>query len=103
MQQTHLFALHLEALGYIVRLLSALNGEVYFLIIGDPRGNNLIVGSTSQKVLTELGIQTEDAKCNLTGEMCNFANLVLIIKVVLVSTIPKQATDTPVIKMTRQY
>ena len=36
-QQTHLFALHLETLGYIRRLLNALNGLVYFLIIGDPR------------------------------------------------------------------
>ena len=37
-QQTHLLALHLETLGYIPRLLNALNGLVYFLIIGDPRG-----------------------------------------------------------------
>ena len=35
-QQTHLLALHLETLGYIPRLLNALNGLVYFLIIGDP-------------------------------------------------------------------
>ena len=34
-QQTHLLALHLETLGYIPRLLNALNGLVYFLIIGD--------------------------------------------------------------------
>ena len=40
-QQTHLLALHLETLGYIPRLLNALNGLVYFLIIGDPRGDNL--------------------------------------------------------------
>ena len=33
-QQTHLLALHLETLGYIPRLLNALNGLVYFLIIG---------------------------------------------------------------------
>ena len=32
-QQTHLLALHLETLGYIPRLLNALNGLVYFLII----------------------------------------------------------------------
>ena len=38
-QQTHLLALHLETLGYIPRLLNALNGLVYFLIIGDPRGD----------------------------------------------------------------
>ena len=30
-QQTHLLALHLETLGYIPRLLNALNGLVYFL------------------------------------------------------------------------
>ena len=36
-QQTHLLALHLETLGYIPRLLNALNGLVYFLIIGDPK------------------------------------------------------------------
>ena len=40
MQQTHLLALHLETLGYIPPLLNALNGLVYFLIIGDPRGDN---------------------------------------------------------------
>ena len=40
-QQTHLLALHLETLGYIPRLLNALNGLVYFLIMGDPRGDNL--------------------------------------------------------------
>ena len=55
-QQTHLLALHLETLGYIPRLLNALNGLVYFLIIGDPRGDNLMVGSISRKLLTELGI-----------------------------------------------
>ena len=61
-QQTHLLALHLETLGYIPRLLNALNGLVYFLIIGDPRGDNLMVGSISRKLLTELGIRTEDAE-----------------------------------------
>ena len=55
-QQAHLLALHLETLGYISRLLNALNGLVYFLIIGDPRGDNLMVGSISRKLLTELGI-----------------------------------------------
>ena len=39
-QQTHLLALHLETLVYIPRLLNALNGLVYFLIISDPRGDN---------------------------------------------------------------
>ena len=39
-QQTHLLAFHLETLGYIPRLLNALNGLVYFLIISDPRGDN---------------------------------------------------------------
>ena len=38
-QQTNLLALHLETLGYIPRLLNALNGLVYFLIIGDPKGD----------------------------------------------------------------
>ena len=38
-QQTHLLALNLETLGYIPSLLNALNGLVYFLIIGDPRGD----------------------------------------------------------------
>ena len=47
-QQTHLLALHLETLGYIPRLLNALNGLVYFLIIGDPRRDNLMVGSISR-------------------------------------------------------
>ena len=71
--------------------------------IGDPRGDNLMVGSISGKLLTELGIRTEDAECKLMGDICNFVNVVLIIKVVWVSTIPRQAIDTPVIKMTRQY
>ena len=35
------------------------------MIIGDPRGDNLMVGSMSQKLLTELGIRTEDAECKL--------------------------------------
>ena len=39
-QQTHLLALRLETLGYIPRLLNAFNGFVYFLIMGDPRGDN---------------------------------------------------------------
>ena len=76
MQQTHLLALHLETLGYVPRLLNALNGLVYFLIIGDPRGNNLMVGSMSQKLLTELGIRTKDAKCKLMGDKYNFVNFV---------------------------
>ena len=37
------------------------------------------------------------------GDKCSFVNLVLIMKVVWVSTIPRQAMDTPVIKMTSQY
>ena len=81
-QQTHILALHLETLGYILRLLNALNGLVYFLIIGDPRGDNLMVRSISRKLLTELGIQTEDAECKLMGDKCNFVIFVLIIKVV---------------------
>ena len=47
----------LKTLGYIPRHLNALNGLVYFLIIGDPRGDNLMVGSISPKLLTELGIR----------------------------------------------
>ena len=58
-----------------------------------------MVGSMFRKLLTELGIRTEDAECNLMGEMFNFANLVLIINVVWVRTIPRQAINTPVIKM----
>ena len=46
-QQTHLLALHLETLGYIPRLLNALNGLVYFLIIGDPRGDNILKNLTT--------------------------------------------------------
>ena len=52
----------------------------YFLIIGDPRGDNLMVGSISRKLLTELGIRTEDAECKLMGDKCNFVIFVLIIK-----------------------
>ena len=60
-----------------------------------------MVRSIFRKLLTELGIRTEDAECNLMGEMCNFANLVHIIKVVWVSirTIPRQAINTPVITL----
>ena len=39
-----------------------------------------MVGGKSRKLLTELEIQTEDAKCKLMGDICNFVNLVLIIK-----------------------
>ena len=81
MQQTHLLALHLETLGYILRLLNALNGLVYFLIIGDPRGDNIIVGSISLKWLTEEGMRTEDPECKLMGDKCTFVNFFLIIKV----------------------
>ena len=44
-KQTHLLVLLLETLGYIPRLFNALNGLVYLLIIGDPRGDSLMVGS----------------------------------------------------------
>ena len=54
-QQTHLLALHLETIGYIPRLLNAFSGLVYFMMIGDPRRDNLMVGSISRKLLTELG------------------------------------------------
>ena len=103
MQQTHLLALHLETLVYIPPLLNALNGLVYFLIIGDTRGDNLMVVRISLKLLTELGILTEDAKCKLMGDKCNFVIFVLIIKVVWVSIIPRQAINTPVVKMRSQY
>ena len=62
---THLLALHLETLGYIPLLLNALNGLVYFLIIGDPRVDNLMVGRIAPKLLKELEIRTEDTKCTL--------------------------------------
>ena len=81
-QQTHLLALRLKTLGYIPRLLNVLNGLVYLLIIGDPRGDNLMVGSIFRKLLTELGIRTEGDEFNIMGEICNFTNLVLIVKVV---------------------
>ena len=102
-QQTYLLALHLETLGYISRLLNALNGLVYFRIIGDSKGHSLMVGNASRILLTKLGIRTEDAESNLMGAICNVANLVLIIKVVWVSSIPRQAIDTPVKRMTSQY
>ena len=98
-QQTHLLALHLETLGYITCLLNVLNGLTYFLIIGDPRGDNPMVGSISGKLLTELRIRTE-GECKLMGNKCNFVNLVLIINVVWVSTIPRQAINIPVITIT---
>ena len=74
MQQTHLLALHLETLGCITRLLNPLNGLVYFLIIGCPRGDNLMVGCISRKLLTELGIRTEEAECKQLGDKCYFVN-----------------------------
>ena len=68
-------ALHLETLGYNLRLFKALNGLVYFLITSDPRGDNRMGGSMFLKLLTKLGIQTEDADFNLMGEMFTFAYL----------------------------
>ena len=96
MPQTHLLELYLETLGYIPRLSNAINGLGNFLIviIGDPRGDNRMVGSMFQKLLAELRIRTEHAECNLMGEMFNFAILVLIIKVVWLSTIPRQPINT---------
>ena len=44
----------LKTLGYIPRLLNALSGLVYFLIIGDLRGDN--GRKHVLKLLTELGI-----------------------------------------------
>ena len=77
--------------------------SIYFLIIGDQRGDDLMVGNISRILLTELGLRTGDAECKLMGDKCNFANFVLIIKVVWVRTIPRQAIDIPVIKITSQY
>ena len=62
-----------------------------------------MVRSISRKLLTELGIRTEDAECKLMGDKCNFVIFILIIKVVWVSTIQRQAINTPVIQMTSQY
>ena len=76
-QQTHLLALHLETfwiqnntfwIHSASRLLNALNGLVYFLIIGDQSRVNLMVGSISRKLLTELEIRTEDIECKLMGD-----------------------------------
>ena len=61
-----------------------------------------MVGSISRTFLTELGIRTEDAECQLMGEIYIFVNLVLI-TFVWVSTIQRQAIDTPVVKMTSQH
>ena len=36
-----------------------------------------MVESISRKLLTELRIRTEDAKCKLMGDICNYVNLVL--------------------------
>ena len=80
--------------------LKALNGLVYFLIIGDPRGDNLMVGSISRKLLTELRIRTGEAESKLMGDKCNFVIFILIIEGVWVGTIPRQAINTPVNKMT---
>ena len=41
-KQAHLFVLPIDTLGYILRLLNALNGLVYFLIIGDWNGGKHI-------------------------------------------------------------
>ena len=38
-----------------------------------------MVGSISRKLLTELGIRTEDAEGKLMGDKCNFVIFVLII------------------------
>ena len=70
-----------------------LNGLVYFLIIGDPRGDNLMVGSISRKLLTELGIRTKDAECKLMGDKCNFVIIVLIIKSCLGKYHPKTSNQ----------
>ena len=76
MQQTHHSEMRFETLGYIPHLLTALNGLVYFLIIGEPRGDNLMVGSIFGELLTELGIRIEDAECNLVGEMLKIVSMI---------------------------
>ena len=67
-----------------IRIHSAsFEGIKWFSILpdnSDPRGDNLMVGSISRKLLTELGIRTEDAECKLMGDKCNFVIFVLIIK-----------------------
>ena len=50
-QLTHFLALHLETLGYIPGRLNALNGLVYSLIIWDLRGDKIMVGSISKKIV----------------------------------------------------
>ena len=52
-----------------------------------------MVGSISQKLLTELGIQTEDAECKLMGDKCNFDIFVLIIKSCLSKYHPKTSNQ----------
>ena len=59
----HTLALHLETFGYNPHFLSALNVSVFFLSIGEKRGDSLMVGSLFQKMLIELG--TKYAECNL--------------------------------------
>ena len=91
-QQAYLLALH------IPRLLGALNGFVYFLIIVDPSGENPMVGSIFRNLLTELGIRTKDAECNLIRKM-----LILRFSSYRKSCVgkyhPRQVINTPVIKM----
>ena len=82
----------LRSLGYLPYLLNALKSLVYFLKIDDPRGDNLMVESISQKLLTELGIRTEDAEYKLIGDKCNFVSFVLIIKVVYTPKTSNQHT-----------
>ena len=75
-QQTHHSEMCFKTLGYIPHLLTALNGLVYFLIIGEPRGDNLMVGSIFRKLLTEPGIRIEDAECYLVGEMLKIVSMI---------------------------
>ena len=48
-----------------------------------------MVGSISRKLLTELGIHTEDDECKLMGDKCNFVIFVLIIKICVGKYHPK--------------
>ena len=52
-----------------------------------------MVGSLSRKLLTELGIRTEDAECELMGDKCNFIIYVLIIKSCVGKNHPKTSNQ----------
>ena len=94
---------------YSINIIQSSNNYIYNIVCGFIYWNqnilhkkildNLMMGSIFRQLLTELGIGREDAECNLMGEMLNFDTLVLIIKAVWLSTIPRQAINTLAIKM----